>query len=71
LEQVINGLIENGFILERLVEQSIEDVAGASLEELGRLPYVSPYDPGSREYAVMRKLPLTLVIRARKQGGGQ
>jgi hypothetical protein len=30
-----------------------------------RLPYVSGYDPGSREYEVMRKLPLTLVIRAR------
>ncbi len=38
LEQVIDGLIENGFILERLVQQNIEDVAGASLEELGRLP---------------------------------
>ena len=38
LEQVINGFIENGFILERLVEQNMEDVAGASLEELGACP---------------------------------
>jgi hypothetical protein len=40
LVQIVNELIEAGFVLERLVEQNIEDVAKASPEELARLPYV-------------------------------
>ena len=66
LEQIVSELLEAGFVLERLVEQNIEDVAKASPEELARLPYVSKFDPASQEYQIMRKLPHTLVIRARK-----
>ena len=66
LDQIINDLLEAGFTLERLVEQNIEDVAKASPEELAHLPYVSKFDPASQEYQIMRKLPHTLIIRARK-----
>jgi SAM-dependent methyltransferase len=66
LEQIINDLIKTGFVLERLVEQNIEDVAKAPPEELACLPYVSECDPTSQEYSIMRKLPRTLIIRTRK-----
>jgi SAM-dependent methyltransferase len=66
LSQIVNDLIEAGYVLERLVEQNIEDVAKASPKELARFPYVNKFDPASQEYQVMRKLPLTLIIRARK-----
>jgi SAM-dependent methyltransferase len=69
LAQIINDLIEAGFSLERLVEQPYEDVTGASAEELGRLPYVAKLNPDSREYAIARKLPRTLIVRARKGAG--
>jgi len=66
LAQIINELIEAGFVLERLVEQNVADVEGASDEELARFPYVAGFDPASQEYQLMRKLPFTLIIRARK-----
>jgi SAM-dependent methyltransferase len=66
LSQIINELLEAGFQLERVIEQAYEDVADASPEQLARLPYLSPYDPASAEYAIMRRLPFTLIIRARK-----
>jgi SAM-dependent methyltransferase len=66
MAQIVNELIEAGFVLEQLVEQNIEDVAGAAPEELERLPYVHKFDPHSRVYQVTRKLPRTLIIRARK-----
>jgi len=66
LEQIVNELLEAGFVLERLVEQNIEDVAKASPEELTCLPYVCKFDPASQEYQIMRKLPHTVIIRARK-----
>jgi SAM-dependent methyltransferase len=68
LAQVVNGLIGAGFTLERVVEQNYEDVAQASLQELARFPYVPEFDHNSREYEIARKLPLTLLIRARKGG---
>jgi SAM-dependent methyltransferase len=67
LAQIINELIEAGFVLERLVEQNIEDVAKASPEELTCLPYVCKFDPASQEYQIMRKLPHTLIIHARNR----
>jgi SAM-dependent methyltransferase len=70
LAQVVNELTGAGFILKRLVEQSYEDVANAPSEELARLPYVSSFDPDSREYEITRKLPRTLLIQARKGGTG-
>ena len=66
LDHIVNELIEAGFALERLVEQNIEDVAKVSPEELARFPYASKFDPTSQEYRIMRKLPHTLIIRARK-----
>lgn len=66
LAQIINELIEAGFTLERLVEQNVADVQSASDEELARFPYVAKFDPASQEYQIMRKLPYTLIIRARK-----
>lgn len=67
LATIVNELVWAGFALERMVEQNYEDVASASPEELGRFPYVSSFDPDSREYQIMRKLPVTLVIKARKR----
>ena len=66
LAQIVNGLVDAGFHLERMVEQAAEDVAGAPPEELARFPYLHAFDSESAEYAVMRKLPFTLIIRARK-----
>lgn len=66
LEQIVNELLAAGFALERLVEQSAEDVAEAAPEELERLPYVQKFDPHSSEYRVTLKLPRTLIIKARK-----
>ncbi len=66
LAQIVNCVIDSGFHLERMVEQATEDVAGASAEELARLPYLNSYDTRSKEYEIMRKLPFTLIIRARK-----
>jgi SAM-dependent methyltransferase len=68
LAQIINDLIDAGFILERMVEQKTEDVGSATPEELARFPYVPRFDPETQEYQIARKLPLTLVIRARKRG---
>jgi ubiquinone/menaquinone biosynthesis C-methylase UbiE len=74
LEQVVNELIETGFVLERLVEQHTEavpraeDVARAAPKGLSRFPYVNEFDPSSKLYQVERKLPHTLILRARKPG---
>ena len=66
LGQIVNELIEADFVLQHLLEQNVKDVAGASPEELGRLPYVDEFDPASHEYRIMRRLPLTLIVQARK-----
>lgn len=66
VEQIVNELIEAGFVLERLVEQNVEHMAEASPEDLARFPYVPKFDPASQEYQIMLKLPLTLIVRARK-----
>jgi hypothetical protein len=68
LAHILNQLIEAGFRLERLVEQNYADVEGASPEDLARLPYLSDVDTNSAEYQVLRKLPFTLIVRARKEG---
>jgi ubiquinone/menaquinone biosynthesis C-methylase UbiE len=68
LTQILNQLIEAGFRLERLVEQNYADIEGASPEDLARLPYLSDVDTGSAEYQILRKLPFTLIVRARKEG---
>jgi ubiquinone/menaquinone biosynthesis C-methylase UbiE len=62
--QIVNGLIDTGFTLERLVEQAYEDMG----ESLDRFPYTDGLDPTSREYEIARKLPRTLIIRSRKNG---
>lgn len=68
LAQIINGLIDAGFTLERMVEQNTEDMGSVTPEELARFPYVPRFDAETQEYQVARKLPLTLIIRARKRG---
>lgn len=68
LAQVLNQLIEAGFRLERLVEQNYADIEGASPEDLARLPYRADVDTSSAEYQVLRKLPFTLIVRARREG---
>lgn len=69
LAEIVNTVIASGFCIERMVEQATEDVAGATAAELERLPYLNTYDTSSPEYAIMRKLPFTLVIRSRKVEG--
>jgi SAM-dependent methyltransferase len=66
LGQIVNELIDAGFVLERLLEQPYEEMVGASIEELSHFPYIHDLDPSSPEYEVSRKLPRTLLIRARK-----
>jgi SAM-dependent methyltransferase len=66
LAQIVNGLLKAGFTLERMVEQNYADVAGATPEELARLPYLPRVDTESPEYQILRKLPFTLIIKARK-----
>jgi ubiquinone/menaquinone biosynthesis C-methylase UbiE len=67
LAMIVNEFVRAGFVLEQMVEQNFEDVDSASPEELARFPYVSRFDPNSREYQVTRKLPLTLIIKGRKE----
>ncbi len=67
LEQILNDLLDAGFMLERLVEQSFVDVKNASSEEMARLPYVYDVDTESKEYEMRRKLPSTLIVKARKR----
>lgn len=69
LAQIVNGLVKAGFALERMVEQNYADVAGASAEELARFPYLSRVDTESPEYQILRKLPFTLILKARKERG--
>jgi SAM-dependent methyltransferase len=69
LAQIVNELIETGFTLERLLEQPFEDLTDKSPEEAHRFPYVYTIGPDSAEYLIARKLPRTLLIRARKNGG--
>lgn len=64
LSQIVNPLVEKGFILEKIVEQGIEDVASMSEEEKGAIPYVSGWS--EKEYPFLRKLPCTLIAKLRK-----
>lgn len=66
LAQIINTLIEAGFVLERLVEQAYEETGDTSPEVLARFPYRDGVDPASSEYRIACKLPRTLILRARK-----
>jgi len=67
LEQIINELIATGFSLERLVEQHREDVDSVSAAEAACLPYIYKFDPELQEHQILRKLPFTLVLQARKR----
>jgi len=65
LSHIVNELIETGFTLERIVEQNAADVRDACDESLARFPYVGIFDVNAQEYKIMRRLPYTLIIRAR------
>ena len=62
----VNVLVNAGFIVERMVEQNYADVAGATPEDLARFPYLPSVDTDSWEYQILRKLPFTLILKARK-----
>lgn len=64
LSQIINPLLENGFILEKIVEQGIEDVAAMSEEEKEEIPYLCELN--EKEYAIERKLPSTFILKVKK-----
>lgn len=64
LSQIVNPLLERGFILERMIEQGIEDVAAMSEKEKATIPYLCKWD--EKEYAIQRKLPCTLILKVRK-----
>ena len=64
LSQLINPIAESGLILEKMVEQGIEDVASMSEEEKENIPYLCEWN--EKEYAVERKLPCTLILKVRK-----
>jgi ubiquinone/menaquinone biosynthesis C-methylase UbiE len=68
LQQIVNELIEAGFVLERLVEQHSEEVGHDEPEDMSRFPYVPEFDPSSKLHEIERKLPHTLILRARKAG---
>lgn len=70
MEEIINDLIQANFALEKLVEQKYENAVGAPPEELARFPYLDSLDAELPEYEIARKLPRTLIIRARKVEGG-
>lgn len=63
LSQIINPLVEQ-FILEKMVEQGIEDMDTIKEEEKVDIPYLCRWN--EKEYAVQGKLPSTLILRLRK-----
>lgn len=65
LAQIMNMLIDAGFDIERVMEQAFEDIEAPGAA--GRLPYLHRIDTGSKEYLIGRKLPGTLLIKARKK----
>jgi SAM-dependent methyltransferase len=64
LAQIINGVVDAGLFLERVVEQAYEDFEDPRTSK--ELPYVHSIE-SDREYEIGRKLPRTLIIRAAKK----
>lgn len=64
LSQLINALLASGFVIEKLVEQGVEDVAHLTEEEKEDIPYLCGWN--DKEYAVMRRIPCTLIVKVRK-----
>jgi ubiquinone/menaquinone biosynthesis C-methylase UbiE len=64
LSQIVNPLVEQGFILEKIVEQGIEDVASMSEEEKSTIPYVSGWN--EKEYLFLQRLPCTFIVKFKK-----
>jgi SAM-dependent methyltransferase len=64
LAQIVNGVIDAGFSVERMVEQAYEDIDDPKTR--ARLPYIHRTDEDTREYEMGRKLPRTLILRASK-----
>jgi ubiquinone/menaquinone biosynthesis C-methylase UbiE len=64
IAQVINGLLEAGFALERVLEQGIEDVENMSEDEKAEIPYICHYD--DREFPIALKIPCTIILKAKK-----
>jgi SAM-dependent methyltransferase len=64
LAQIVNGVIEAGFELCRLLEQAYDDIDSPAKR---RLPYIHKVDEDTGEYHIGRKLPRTLILKARKR----
>ena len=64
LSQLVNPLLEQGFILEKIVEQGIEDVASMSEDKKSTIPYISGWS--SKEYPFLQRLPCTFIAKVRK-----
>lgn len=69
IAQLINGLLEAGFVLEKVLEQGIEDVENMSEDEKAEIPYVCHYD--DREYPIALKVPCSIILKARKEATGR
>jgi len=65
LSQTVNPLMEEGFTLERIVEQGVEDVPHMSEKEKAAIPYLCHWS--EKEFALARKLPYSIIMMARKQ----
>ena len=64
LGHVLNGVMDSGLQLERVVEQAYEDADDPRARDV--LPYIHRIE-SDREYEIGRKLPRTLIIRAVKK----
>ncbi len=64
LSQLINALLAGGFMLERIVEQGVNEPAKKTEKELATMPYHCEWS--EKEFGVAKKIPYTLIIKARK-----
>lgn len=64
LSQMVNPLIEHGFVLERLVEQGVLDVRRMSEKEKAKIPYQCNWS--EEEFAFARDIPYSFVLKLRK-----
>ena len=64
LSQMVNPLIEHGFILERFVEQGVLDVRHMSEKEKAKIPYLC--DWSQEEFALAKEIPYSFILKLRK-----
>jgi len=64
LSQMINPLMEHGFIVERIVEQGVLDVPRMSEKEKAKIPYLCNWS--EEEFALAREIPYSFILKLRK-----